>query len=132
MSEGRPARVAERLRAELSELFVRGRLRDPRAEGVVISAVRVTRDLSQARVYVRAIGEADARRRSDMVRALESASGFLRREIAPKLSLRRAPELTFFWDDQVDKAERLERIFAELQVADSVGKGDGDEEGTER
>ncbi|HJL03452.1 MAG TPA: 30S ribosome-binding factor RbfA [Polyangiaceae bacterium LLY-WYZ-15_(1-7)] len=115
MSEPRRAdRVAERLRAELSELLLRGRVRDPGAKDVVVSAVRVTDDLSLARVYVRVLQEADARRKQRVVAALTRASGFLRRELAAKLKLRRAVDLEFFWDEQVDRVERLERIFDEL------------------
>ena len=88
MSEPRRAdRVAERLRAELSELLLRGRVRDPGAKDVVVSAVRVTDDLSLARVYVRVLQEADARRKQRVVAALTRASGFLRRELAAKLKL---------------------------------------------
>ncbi|HJL22069.1 MAG TPA: ribosome-binding factor A, partial [Polyangiaceae bacterium LLY-WYZ-15_(1-7)] len=58
--------------------------------------------------------EADARRKQRVVAALTRASGFLRRELAAKLKLRRAVDLEFFWDEQVDRVERLERIFDEL------------------
>ena len=81
---------------------------------MVVSAVRVTDDLSLARVYVRVLQEADARRKQRVVAALTRASGFLRRELAAKLKLRRAVDLEFFWDEQVDRVERLERIFDEL------------------
>ncbi len=119
----RADRVGERIRAELSTLVIRGRLRDPRARDVVISRVVVSDDLQHARVYVRVLGEADARRQSGVVDALTHAAGFLRREVGPQLGLRRVPELSFFWDDEIDRVERLERIFAEIRAEELPKEG---------
>ena len=119
MDEGssRPTRVAERVRAELSEMLLRGEVHDPRVRDVVISAVRMTGDLSIARVYVRTLGEASKRRREQTVAGLENAAGFLRRQLGPKLRLRRTPELHFSWDDVIDSAVEMERVFAEIEAA---------------
>lgn len=115
----RSDRVGERLRAELSTLVMRGRLRDPRTRDVVISRVTMSDDLQHARVYVRVLGEADLRRQTGVVDALTHAEGFLRREVGPQLGLRRVPELSFFWDEEIDRVERLERIFAEIRAEES-------------
>ena len=53
----RADRVSERIRSELMELMLRGSVRDPAAKDVVVSAVRMTDDLSIARVYVRVLEE---------------------------------------------------------------------------
>lgn len=118
----RSERVAERVRTELSEMFMRGALRDPRARGVIISAVRVTGDLSIARVYVRQLDEQPGARSESLVEArrqallesLDSARGHLRRRLGAKLKLRRTPELHFFWDDVVDSGGRMESLLAEI------------------
>ncbi len=115
----RADRVGERLRAELSTLVLRGRLRDPRTRDLIVSRVSMSDDLQHARVYVRILGEADSRRQSGVVRALAHAEGFLRREVGPQLGLRRVPELHFFWDDEVDRVDRLERIFAEIRAEEA-------------
>jgi len=129
----RSDRVAERLRVELSELLLRGRLRDPGAKNVLISEVKLTDDLSQARIYLRTLDEADARRRDRVVAAFERAAGFLRKELAPKLKLRRVPELRFFWDDLFDRAMRIEAILSEAKSEASLEprldeSSDGNEE----
>lgn len=111
----RADRVAERLRAELSDLLLRGRLRDPGAKNVLISDVKLTDDLSQARIYLRTLDDADSKRQARVVAAFERAAGFLRKELAPKLKLRRVPELQFFWDDLVDRALRIEAILSETR-----------------
>lgn len=99
---------------ELAELLMRGKVRDPDAKDAVISGVKVTNDLSIARVYVRGLGELDVERQGRMVAALNRAAGFLRREIGPKLRLRRTPEISFHWDDLVDQVIGIERALIEI------------------
>lgn len=110
----RADRVAERIRSELMDLLLRGSVREPAAKDVVVSAVRVTDDLSIARIYVRVLEEIDADRQEQVVDALERASGFLRRELGHRLQLRHVPSLEFYWDDVVDSALRIESILDEL------------------
>jgi len=110
----RADRVAERIRSELMDLVLRGSVRDPAAKDVVVSAVRVTDDLSIARVYVRVLEEIDSDRQDAVVEALRRASGFLRRELGHRLQLRHVPSLEFFWDDVVDSALRIESILDEI------------------
>ncbi|MBW2510292.1 MAG: 30S ribosome-binding factor RbfA [Deltaproteobacteria bacterium] len=110
----RADRVAERIRSELMDLVLRGSVRDPAAKDVVVSAVRVTDDLSIARVYVRVLEEIDADRQDAVVEALRRATGFLRRELGHRLQLRHVPSLEFFWDDVVDSALRIESILDEI------------------
>ena len=110
----RADRVAERIRSELMDLLLRGSVRDPAAKDVVVSAVRMTDDLSIARVYVRVLEEIDAKRQEAVVEALARANGFLRRELGHRLQLRHVPALQFYWDDVVDSALRIESILDEI------------------
>ncbi|MGB5682826.1 MAG: 30S ribosome-binding factor RbfA [Polyangiales bacterium] len=110
----RADRVAERIRSELMDLLLRGSVREPAAKDVVVSAVRVTDDLSIARVYVRVLEEIGADRQESVVEALRRATGFLRRELGHRLQLRHVPTLEFFWDDVVDSALRIESILDEI------------------
>lgn len=120
----RADRVAERIRSELMELLLRGSVRDPAARDVVVSAVRMTDDLSIARVYVRVLEEIDSTRQEAVVDALGRATGFLRREIGQRLQLRHVPSLEFFWDDVVDSALRIESILDEIrEEPDGGSKG---------
>ena len=117
----RADRVAERIRSELMELLLRGSVRDPAAKDVVVSAVRMTDDLSIARVYVRVLDEIDAEQQERVVAALERASGFLRRELGQRLQLRHVPSLQFYWDDVVDSALRIESILDEIGGTETGG-----------
>jgi ribosome-binding factor A len=103
------------------ELLLRGGMRDPAARDVVISAVRMTDDLSIARVYVRVLEEIGAEQQDAVVDALKRGSGFLRREIGQRLQLRHVPSLEFYWDEVVDSAIRIESILDEIRETTSPG-----------
>ena len=114
MAQGsRPERVADQIRKELSELVAR-QVHDPGIGFLTITHVKMTPDLQHARVYYTVIGDDKARK--DAQRALGRASGFLRRQIASRVRLRTVPELTFFYDDSIERQDRIERIMLDLQA----------------
>jgi ribosome-binding factor A len=112
----RATKVAQLLREELMSMLLRGDIHDPAVEGCTISNVTVTRDLSLARVYVRLLDVAPtAAKQARVVAALEHANGFIRRSIASRLKLRRAPELRFAWDDVADRGRRVDELLYEIE-----------------
>ena len=116
MAQGaRPERVADQVRAEITELLAR-QVKDPGIGFVTITSVRMTADLQLARVYYSCLGDEAARKQTK--RALERALPFLRRQIASRLRLRRAPELAFHFDDSLDRQDRIEEILREIHAAD--------------
>ncbi|HJL15399.1 MAG TPA: 30S ribosome-binding factor RbfA [Sandaracinaceae bacterium LLY-WYZ-13_1] len=120
MAEGdRAQRVGERIRQELMELLLMGKVKDPGTRGAMVHGVRVSNDLSHARIYVRLDepNPSEARRRA-LLRGLKRASGFLRREVGRRLRIRRAPELHFHWDDTAEKARRIESLLEEIRHED--------------
>jgi ribosome-binding factor A len=72
----------------------------------------VTPDLQNARVYYTTLGDAKARKETE--RALDRATPFLRRQIGRRLRLKRVPELEFFFDDAVERGDRIEQILHDL------------------
>ena len=116
VEQKRSVRVAERVRAEVMELLLRGAVRDPRVKDVLVSEVRVTDDLGHARVYVRTMQPSDERQRAAVVQGLERASGYIRREVGAKLGLRYTPAFQFFWDEVVDSALKIESVLAEIRA----------------
>jgi ribosome-binding factor A len=113
MSSSRPARVGEELRVEISDLLAR-EVHDPRIGFLTVTHVKVTPDLQLARVYYTTLGDDKARR--DSQRGLERATPFLRRQLGRRLRLRRVPELQFFFDESVERQDRIERILQELSA----------------
>jgi ribosome-binding factor A len=121
----RSQKVAESLRAELMSLLLTGEVHDPGVRNATISAVTITDDLRLAKVYVRTL-ELDTSQsvRKAMLDALYRAKGFLRRELAHRLSLRYAPDLRFFYDESVDRGREMEAILREIEIkpGDDQGK----------
>ena len=109
----RPERVADQLRQELAELIAR-QVHDPGIGFVTITQVKVTPDLQQARVYYTTIGDDKVRRETK--RALERATPFLRRQLGRRLRLRHVPELSFFYDESIERQDRIERIILDIQA----------------
>jgi len=92
MDELRSARVAERMREELSEL-IRFECSDPRLAEVDVTEVIISPDMSRADVLV--AFPADADRRELAMAGLLAAKPYLRRQIAERIELFKTPELYF-------------------------------------
>jgi ribosome-binding factor A len=122
MADSRRAdRVAEAIREEVAT-FLREGAKDPRLVALVtVTAVEVTRDLRQARVFVSMMGSDTERAAS--LQALESMTGHLRSRLAKTLRLRVAPEIVFRLDESVARAARIETLLA--QVRDNKPDDDG-------
>jgi ribosome-binding factor A len=119
----RASRVGDQIQAELGSLLTR-EVHDPGIGFLTITRVAVSPDLQQARVYYTIIGNDIAKRES--ARALERARPFLRRQIGQRLRLKRVPELTFFFDDSIEKGDRVERILQEIKAERAGRPDDGD------
>lgn len=111
----RAQRVAGRLQAELMELVLRGALRDPSLADTYFTQIQLSDDLRHARIYFRLTRpNVGAKDREHALSALDRASGFLRKELGPKLQLQYMPDLKFFWDEGLDRAARVDSILAEI------------------
>ncbi len=109
----RPDRVADQLRADLSEIIAR-QVHDPGIGFLTITRAQVTSDLQLARVYYTTLGDAQARR--ETARALRRATPFLRRQLGTRLRLRRVPELQFLFDESIEGQDRIEQILQEIKA----------------
>jgi ribosome-binding factor A len=112
MQGSRPERVGDQVRAELASLLSR-EVKDPGVGFVTLTYVKVSPDLQVARVFYTSLGDAPAKQAT--AKALARATPFLRRQIAQRLRLRRAPELTFQYDESIERGERIERLINEMQ-----------------
>jgi ribosome-binding factor A len=115
MGQGsRPERVADQIRAEVSTMIAR-EVHDPGIGFVTITRVQVSPDLQHARVFYTSLGDAAAR--ANTARALARAAGFMRRQIGKRLSLRRAPEVQFEFDESIGYQDRVEQLLKEIASA---------------
>jgi ribosome-binding factor A len=113
MATRRIQRLNEQIRQDLAELISR-ELKDPRLTGLVsITSVELSPDLRYAQVFVSVLGSADDRKRS--LAALRSAAGFLRTQIAARMTTKRAPELHFVADQSIEQGERIMHLLREVE-----------------
>ncbi len=105
-------RISEEVRREIDRI-IREDLNDPRIGGTwSVTRCEVTRDLKYCKVRV-SILEED--RRPEMMKALKSASGFIRRALGHNVDLRAVPELSFELDTNIEYADRINRILKETE-----------------
>ncbi len=110
-------KVNKLIRREISELLQR-EVKDPRLGNFVsIIQVSTSADLRYAKVFVSFVG--DTEDKQDILNVLTSASGFLRKELARRIKIRRIPELIFIWDDSIEKGTHLLKIIEQVNVNDT-------------
>ena len=108
----RTDRINGVLRQEISQL-VSWELNDPRLSGVVtITRVETSEDLRYAKVYVSVLGDQDAK--DSMIKGVVSASGFIRRELRSRITLKQVPEIRFLLDESLDDAEHILNLMDQL------------------
>jgi ribosome-binding factor A len=105
-------RVNSLIRQEISELL-RYQVKDPRLDTyITVTAVDTSSDMRHAKVFVSRLGGGEEKEKT--LGVLASAAGFFRRELASRLKLRRIPELSFQWDDSLERGDRLLRLIDQV------------------
>ena len=108
----RVQRLNNLIRHEVSELLQR-QVKDHRLGNfVAITEVSISPDMRYAKIFVSHIGSEE--QKQETMSALASASSFFRRELSKRLRLRHMPELTFQWDDSIERGAHL------LELIDQV------------
>lgn len=112
MKHKRCDKVAETIHETISTILSRG-LNDPRIGFVTIAAVEVTVDLHLAKVFYTVIGD-DASKKSTEA-GLNSAKGFIRRELGKVLAMRYIPDVMFVYDHSQDYGSKIDSILKEIE-----------------
>ncbi len=113
MASNRIGRINEELQKELAALL--RTVKDPRVQGALISITRVeaTPDLRYAKVYFSVLQEDLTQ---EALKGLQSASGYLRRELSHTLQLRYTPELVWTLDDSIVYGAKMLKLINSLEV----------------
>jgi ribosome-binding factor A len=115
----RSDRFATQIQRVLAGL-IQTELKDPRLSSPSILDVQVSKDLAYARVYFSVLNPEDA---ADCMAALESASGFLQREIGKALKARITPRLSFIYDDTDIRGRQLSDLIDSALASDKDKAG---------
>jgi ribosome-binding factor A len=96
----------------LSDLLNK-RIHDPRLQRATITKIKMSADLKLARIYFAIYG--DDQKSEDAARGFESARGFIKRILAPRLGLRYMPDLKFFYDDSFDYGSHIDQLLEKIK-----------------
>ena len=112
MASNRIDRINTEIQRELSELF--RSVKDPRVSGAMLTITHVdtTNDLRYCKVYVSALDKSDMK---EVIKGFKSASGYLRRELGHRMSLRYTPELQFIADNSIDEGTRILKLMNDVK-----------------
>jgi ribosome-binding factor A len=124
MPNRRHIQVAEEIQQIVSYLIQR-ELKDPRIGFATITNVEVTTDLRFARIYVSVMGSDEERK--DTMAALQSARGFVRHEVATRMTTRTVPEIQFKLDRGLEYSDQINRLLSEIKVAEATTADDAAE-----
>jgi len=110
----RTDRIGDVMQRELS-VIIRQELKDPRVSMITLAEVRVSKDLAHAKVFVSVMMEEKA---TETLEGLNKAAGFLRAQLAKRMSLRVIPQLSFVYDDTTIKANHISRMIDNAVASD--------------
>ena len=105
-------RVNQLIRQEISDLL-RREIKDPRlSQFIAVTEVVTSPDFKQARVYISFIS--DKQQKQDALDALAGASNFFRKEMSRTLRLRHVPELSFHWDNSIERGVHIMNLIDDV------------------
>lgn len=116
----RQKQIGQLLQKELSDIFQRMGYNITEGGMISISAVRITPDLLEARVYLSMFQIKDT---AAMLNQIKDRNWEIRKELGLRVGkqLRRVPELSYFLDDTLDYVFRMEELFKKIRE-DDAGK----------
>jgi len=117
----RSDRIGAEIHREIA-LLVRDEAKDHRLAEVTIQEVRVTRDLSHAKVFFTVLDKDEAKQ---FTKVLAHAAGFLRRRLGQVMKLRTVPELHFVYDSSLEDGLRLSALIDKAVADDKKENSDG-------
>ncbi|KRK80032.1 30S ribosome-binding factor RbfA [Companilactobacillus nodensis] len=112
MVKHRIGRVEQEIQKEVNDILLK-RVRDPRVQGVTVTGVEMTGDLQSATIYYSILSEKDEDIENTQA-GLDKAKGLIRKELAPRLTLYKIPELEFKQDKSIQYGEKIDRLIAKM------------------
>ena len=117
-------KLQELIKQETGKMLLND-IKDPRIGFVTVTDVEMTGDLREAKIFVSVMGGAEQLKTS--FEGLNSALGFIRREIGKRIRLRFTPEISFALDTSLDYGDHIQKLL--LQVEGDLGNADNAQPG---
>lgn len=107
---------------EVADLLLR-KVRDPRVKDVTLTGIEVSKDLRYARIFYSIMGGKKDIPKTQ--KGMDSARGFIKREIGARLDMKYIPDIVFKYDPTLEKTEDLEKLFKKINPDGLNPSGDG-------
>lgn len=101
-------RINSNIQKEISYIIA-NEVKNPHTKFVTITAVDVTNDLSFAKVYFTSLEN-----KEETLKALRSAKGYIKKELADRVDIRHIPEIEFIYDESIEYGSRIEEKIKEI------------------
>lgn len=108
-------KVESLLKEELS-LIMLYKLQDLETTFITITNVKVTPDLKLAKIYLSVF---EKEKRETVLEQIKVRAGFIRHELATRITLKFVPELRFYIDDTMDYVEKIDTLIKKIHENDS-------------
>jgi ribosome-binding factor A len=112
MTVKRAEKVAEAIHEIVSALLIKG-VKDPRIGFTTITGVKLSDDLHLATIYFTVVGDESEKKSTEQ--GLNSARGFLRKELGKNLRMRYIPDLLFRYDASIDYGQHIDSLLNEIK-----------------
>ena len=113
-------RVNGAVQKELSTI-IHGEIKDPRIHPMTsVTAVEVAPDLKTCKAYISVLG--DKKAQEDTIKGLQSAEGYIRRELARTVNMRNTPQITFIVDQSIEYGVKMSKMIDDVtkDIADKT------------
>ena len=114
----RASRVGDLLLREIADLLMT-KVKDPRVKKTTVTGISVSTDLRYAKVFYSLIG--DEQEILEAQKGLESATGFIKREIGLRMDLKYVPDIAFKHDRSLAVGDHMEKLLQKLKTEESSG-----------
>ena len=114
----RAVRVGDQILREMAELLML-KVRDPRVKRTTLTGIQLSNDLKNAKVYYSVLGDDQAVREAQA--GLDSAKGFIKREIGSRLELKYMPDIIFKHDRTLEMGDHMEKLFKSFKADENPG-----------
>lgn len=108
----RAARVSDLIIKEVSQMIVKGEIKDPRVSSAFITGATVSDNLSVANIFFSVLE--DYADKNEVLKGLESAKGFIKTRLSKKLKMRKIPDLHFKFDTALETGYRVDEVLREI------------------
>ena len=119
MASFRMDRTSEDVKRELTDIM--RTVKDPRVNGLLsVLKIDLSKDLSTCKVYISSLEGYEAAKSA--VVGLNSAAGYVRRELGMRIKLRRSPQIQFIADDSIERSAHISSIINSLPASQNGGE----------